>query len=136
MSRKNPQDLESLSDLELLILEDKLLLENELLPSDRPWPAVGAFFTVSRLVIYFLATLLFSVSLLLLTPVFTVLGLQNNPLAIFLYVGCLVGCTFVAIAIWERIGLYPRYFVRTALHYWPVTFSILVYILVGWRSFS
>jgi hypothetical protein len=78
MSNKISKNLQDLSNRELLALEDKILLKNELRSEDR------AFFTQSRLVIYFLAILFFCLMQILLSPIFTILGLQNNPLAIFL----------------------------------------------------
>lgn len=121
MSNKIPKDLQHLSNRELLTLEDQILLKNELQPENR------SFFTQSRLIIYFLAILLFCFAQIILSPIFKILGFQNNPLAIFLYVGFLIGSVFVASSIWERLGLYPRYWTRTALHYWPITLPITIY---------
>jgi hypothetical protein len=122
MSNKISQDLHSLSNRELLALEDKILLKNELRSEDR------AFFTQSRLVVYFLAILFFCLMQILLSPIFTMLGLENNPLAIVLYVGCLMGSVFAASSLWAQLGLYPRYWIRTALHYWPLTLTLAIYI--------
>jgi hypothetical protein len=121
MNHKIPADLQRLSDRELLALEDQILLNNELREN-------RTFFTQSRLIIYFLAIVLFGLALIILSPVFHSLGLQNNPLSILLYVGCLMGSVFVASNLWERLGLHPRYWVRTALHYWPITLTMAIYI--------
>jgi predicted ABC-type exoprotein transport system permease subunit len=117
------QNLNRLSNQALLVLEDELLLRNELATAAR------SFFHPGRLVIFFLAIVLSMIFLLLLNPLFIILGQQNNPFSIFLYLGCLIGSLFAAQFLWQRVGFYPRYVMRTALHYWPITFPILIYIL-------
>ncbi|MBW4552417.1 MAG: hypothetical protein KME35_15105 [Aphanocapsa sp. GSE-SYN-MK-11-07L] len=124
MTQKTPDDLDRLSDQALLQLEDELLLRNELATSAR------SFFSPGRLVIFFLGVLLFLLWLLLLNSIFAALGRQNNPLSIFVYVGCLAGGVFAAEWLWRRIGVYSRYLIRIALHYWPVTFQILISLVI------
>lgn len=124
MTQKPPDNLDRLSDQALLQLEDELLLHNELATSSR------SFFSPGRLVVFFLGVLLFLLWLLLLNPIFAALGRQNNPLSIFVYVGCLVGGVFAAEWLWRWIGVYPRHLIRSALHYWPVTFPILINLVI------
>ncbi len=124
MTQPPTSDLDRLSNLALLQLEDELLLKNELATSARSFVSPG------RLVIFFLAALLFVLLLLLLSPIFAVLGRQNNPLSTIFYLGCLAGGLFVAEWLWRRMGVYPRHLIRTALHYWPVTFPVVVNLVV------
>lgn len=111
-------DLNQLSDWELLRLEDKLLLQHELAP------ALLSLFSPGRLVINFLALLLFLLLLFLLHLLFIALGQQSTPLLIFIYVGCLAASVLLAQTIWESMGLYFRLVIRTVLHYWPVVVAI------------
>ncbi|HEY9826695.1 MAG TPA: hypothetical protein V6D19_14720 [Stenomitos sp.] len=125
MKSKPSLDLNQFSNYELLVLEDKLLLQNEL--ASEPF----ALFSHGRRVITFLGFFCFLLYLLALNPIFDTLSKQGNPLAIFLYVGCLCAGILSAQAFWERMGCYPRVMIRTALHYWPVTLTLIGYLVYG-----
>ncbi len=111
--------LREMSDEELFFYEDSLLLKNELSTEFRIRASGGRF------VVFVLSAVFFAASMAALAVLAKSIPEQQRPLFTFpgfflaLGLGVVLGHM-----VWKHIGAHPRFWIRSALHYWPVTLYV------------
>jgi|GEM_PF-3694163 len=118
--------LESLSNEELDRIEDEVLLANEINSNWRIRASSGRFVTfIFGAIIW---GLLSGLGLFFLNK------MKQKDLAGLLSMGWIFIALFLAVVIshiiWQSLGIRLRQIIRLGLHYWPVSISLIGYILV------
>lgn len=113
-------ELRAMSDEELFYYEDALLLKNELTSKFRIRATGGRF------VVFAVSALFFALYL----GVMAVLakGIPEQQRALFTFPGFFLALALGVVTghlLWKRVGPYPRFWIRSALHYWPVTLYLI-----------
>lgn len=119
----NRAELEARSDEDLIIIEDDLLFQNE---TGIRWNIRASG---GRLVNFILSGVIwFLVFFIFLEPIKKASG-EASPLVQFLWViASGVFAVMISTFVWRILGLRGRYVVRSALHYWPVTISLIAVV--------
>ncbi len=122
----NIDELNVLSDQELLELEDRLLLERE---SDTQ---LRVRHTGGRFIIVVLSILIWLVLKIIFIKMTGSLTQEvRGIVSIVIFFVTLFLSVVISQAIWNRIGISARFFLRNALHYWPV----VMYFAIGVTSY-
>lgn len=121
------EELNSLSNRELIDLEDTLLLEREMDSQMRIRHTGGRFvLLVLTGIIWLLLTMTMASKL-------TQMTIKSNLHGIVSVVGFFVSfglSVFLSHLIWRKAGVGTRVFIRNAVHYWPVTFYFIVGVFI------
>jgi len=110
------KDLREMSDDELFFYEDCLLLKNELSTEFRIRASGG------RLVVFVLSALFFAAYMAAMAIFAKSIPEQQRPL--FTFPGFFLALGLGAVTghmLWKHVGAHVRFWIRSALHYWPVT---------------
>lgn len=117
------EELRSLSNRELVDLEDTLLLEREMDPKMRIRHTGGRFVLfVLTATIWILLTMTMTAKLNQMTIKTQLHGLISVS-GFFVLFGLSV---FLSHLIWRKVNVTTRVFIRNAIHYWPVTLCFIV----------
>lgn len=110
------QALREMSDDELFYYEDSLLLKNELSTEFRVRASGG------RLVVFIFSVLFFAIYMAVMAIFAKNIPEQQRPLFTFpgFFLAFGLGI-FTGHMLWKHIGANARFWIRSALHYWPVT---------------
>ncbi len=122
----NRDELNVLSDQELLELEDRLLLERESDTQFRVKHTGGRFIII---VLSILIWLVLKMIFIKLTGSLT--QEMRGIVSVIVFFVTLFLSVIISQAIWNRIGISARFFLRNALHYWPV----VMYLVIGVISY-
>lgn len=112
--------LREMSDDELFFYEDGLLLKNELSTEFRIRASGGRF------VVFVLSALFFAVYMMAMAIFAKSIPEQQRPL--FTFPGFFLALGLGVVTghmVWKHIGAHTRFWVRSALHYWPVTLYLV-----------
>lgn len=120
-------ELEQMSDEELVLEEDRLLLENELNPFRRNRRFAAGRFMLGILILPFWGLALGLMAYIQKTWDPWILR-SGNPLLIPAYLSCLGAGIFGAHLLWRSVGPHGRSRIRLLLRYWPVTLYLFVLI--------
>lgn len=119
-------ELRQMSAEELFYYEDDLLLKNELSTQYRIRATGGRF------VVFVMSALFFALFMGIMAALSTKIPEQQRPLFTFpgFFLAFGLGL-FVGHRLWKIFGPHARFWIRSALHYWPVTlyvFGMIVYL--------
>lgn len=113
------EELDALTDEQLIELEDHVLTENEKSGRYRIRASSG------RIVIFVLSGLYWLILMGFVATISLKIPEATRPLftfpAFFVTFGIAI---FLATRTWTASGVRARYIVRTAFHYWPVTLTL------------
>ncbi|OYZ17510.1 MAG: hypothetical protein B7Y39_15135 [Bdellovibrio sp. 28-41-41] len=121
------EELNSLSNRELIDLEDTLLLEREMDPQMRIRHTGGRF------VLLMLTGIIWLVLTMTMASKLTQMTIKSNLHGIISVVGFSVSfglSVYLSHLIWRKSGVKTRVFIRNAVHYWPVTFCFIAGVLI------
>ncbi|MBL7687317.1 MAG: hypothetical protein JNJ49_04740 [Bdellovibrionaceae bacterium] len=112
--------LREMSADELFFYEDSLLLKNEMSTEFRIRASGG------RLVVFVLSAVFFAAYMMAMAIFVKSIPEQQRPLFTFPGFFLALGLgAFTGHMLWKHIGANARFWVRSALHYWPVTLYLV-----------
>ncbi|MBK7893014.1 MAG: hypothetical protein IPJ84_19815 [Bdellovibrionales bacterium] len=112
--------LREMSDDELFFYEDSLLLKNELSTEFRIRASGGRF-------VVFVLSALFFAAYMAAMAVFAK-SIPEQQRALFTFPGFFLALGLGVVTghmLWKHIGAHARFWIRSALHYWPVTLYVV-----------
>jgi len=121
MNTYSRDQLEKLSYSELHEIEDELLFENEVSATWRIRASAGRM-------IYFVLTSIFWFAWFWGVDKFIPKSEARGLVQFIWFFVSLVLAGLTTTLIWKVIGMKGRQFVRLALHYWPVTLGLFLYL--------
>ena len=123
------EELEAMSDEELIRFEDELLYDNEVTHEWKIRASGG------RMLNFALTAALWALYFFLpLNWINTTFKHTNGLISFFWVVGSLILAGVTAGLLWRIIGMRGRMLIRTLIHYWPVSFGLLFAFLAIWKQ--
>lgn len=125
------EELSTLSNRELIDYEDTLLLEREMDPQMRIRHTGGRF------VLFVLTAAIWLLLTMTMASKLTQMAIKNQLHGIISAVGFFVSfglSVFLSHFIWRKSGIGVRVFIRHSIHYWPVTLSFMMAVMLLLKS--